>query len=133
MLKMVVSLQFFALDALRAIRELSQRRIPVLAWQTADPAHVVRNFGPKDKGGLGDMKPIIYGIAADSGISIAEAAEKVRAIFPEEGLLCNHPRRSTSSAFQVSSLPWENFHPCMIMSTCLKMYAGSHFLVTAHS
>jgi hypothetical protein len=74
--------QFAALDALHAIRDLSQRRIPVMAWQTADPAHVVRNYGPKDKGGLGDIKPIIYGIAADSGISVAEATEKVGAIFP---------------------------------------------------
>ncbi|EIN06253.1 UDP-Glycosyltransferase/glycogen phosphorylase [Punctularia strigosozonata HHB-11173 SS5] len=72
----VVIIDFFALRPLRTIRELSPERIPVLAWQSADPGHVLRDFGPVEYGGMGDLKPIVHRIAEEHGLRVTDATAK---------------------------------------------------------
>ncbi|EIN07786.1 UDP-Glycosyltransferase/glycogen phosphorylase [Punctularia strigosozonata HHB-11173 SS5] len=66
---------FFALPVLRAIKELSPL-IPVLAWQSGATSAVVRLFGPKERGGLGDLRPILNEIAARDCNNLVSAASE---------------------------------------------------------
>ncbi|EIN11483.1 UDP-Glycosyltransferase/glycogen phosphorylase [Punctularia strigosozonata HHB-11173 SS5] len=65
-------IDFTALYALRAIKE-KNRPIPVLAWQSHNPAYVVKCNIPVEEGGDGDIKLDVDRIAAKHGKSYSEA------------------------------------------------------------
>ncbi|EIN06267.1 UDP-Glycosyltransferase/glycogen phosphorylase [Punctularia strigosozonata HHB-11173 SS5] len=58
-------IDFFALYALTAVHDIA--KIPVLAWGTHSPAHLVHTYGPVERGGAGDMKASVEALAAKTG------------------------------------------------------------------
>ncbi|EIN06266.1 UDP-Glycosyltransferase/glycogen phosphorylase [Punctularia strigosozonata HHB-11173 SS5] len=63
-------IDFFALYALRALHDIS--KIPVLAWGSHSPAHMLRSYGPVERGGMGDMKPMVEALAVKTGKTVPE-------------------------------------------------------------
>jgi hypothetical protein len=85
--------QFFGYAILRMIRELSPS-MRVLAWQSAVSSAVVRRLGPKQFGGVGDLKPVLEDISSKTGKTVAEAMSYVRILLhrniPIELMVCRH-------------------------------------------
>jgi len=73
-----VSLQFFLFPALMAIRALTGRTVPVLAWDSGAAFYTLRLFCPEELGGLGDISAKARMLAEATGRKVEEIADEVK-------------------------------------------------------
>ncbi|KAF9486600.1 UDP-Glycosyltransferase/glycogen phosphorylase [Pholiota conissans] len=72
-----IVMDFFALDQLRATREITGTSVPVLAWLSSTAAATIRFAAPPEFGGLGDLDARIEAEVQKTGKSAEEIGEEI--------------------------------------------------------
>ncbi|GJJ13356.1 hypothetical protein Clacol_007608 [Clathrus columnatus] len=85
----VVVADVFMLDGLHMIRNLSDRKVPVLCWNPANLGPVMRLVGPEVLGGIGDIEAKAAELAQITGKSHKEAEYEV--FHPKKGEVVKGP------------------------------------------
>ncbi|GLB39043.1 putative UDP-glucoronosyl and UDP-glucosyl transferase [Lyophyllum shimeji] len=73
----VVILDFFLLESLKATRALSGRSVPIISWITGSASSFIRFWGPESRGGMGDLPGKIDAEVARTNKSPVEVGEKL--------------------------------------------------------
>ncbi|EIN06280.1 UDP-Glycosyltransferase/glycogen phosphorylase [Punctularia strigosozonata HHB-11173 SS5] len=79
----VAILDFFGACVLRVIRELAPST-KIYAWQSGATSAVLRLFGPKEFGGMGDLRPVLEGVSAKTGQTMGEVLSEMKRNLPGE-------------------------------------------------
>lgn len=72
-------------EGFRAIREVTQGKVPVLVWNSAALGPGMRIVGPEDLGGMGDLDIKAKELAAKTGRSLKEAEYEVNSFLTNWG------------------------------------------------
>lgn len=70
-------IQFFLVPVLSAIRVITGKTVPVLAWDSGAAFATLRLFGPEELGGLGDLPAKANLLAEATGRDIREVIHEV--------------------------------------------------------
>jgi hypothetical protein len=77
----VNNIQFFAIPQLNTTRALNGNSVPVIAWVTGGALTIIRLFGPKSMGSLGNFGAKIDAEAVRTGKPPEEISDQVRSIY----------------------------------------------------